>query len=202
MKKLIFSFLLCPFLLFSQEQQNTEDIVKDEKYNKGFFNLTKVSYTKVTSLEQELSGPGIGSGTVDLETDGTNAFALQTINGYFLNPYLSLGLGISLEGFISPTINTFPVFADVRVYFVDDYSSPFVFGNYGALMRLGEEFKRGNMFAVGAGYKFTVGKERRTALVTDISYSGRKMSMTDDSLKDSDNVLTTGGISIGIGVVF
>lgn len=202
MKKLIFSFLLCPFLLFSQENENTEKFVADEKYNKGFFNLTKISYTKITNLEQEIFTPGVGDSKVDLETNGTNAFALQTINGYFLNPYISLGLGISLEGFISPAINTFPIFADVRVYFENDYSSPFIFGNYGALMRLGEEFKRGNMFAIGAGYKFTVGKEKRTALVTDVSYSGRKMSMTDDSLKDSDNTLTTGGISIGIGVIF
>ncbi|MDR6969463.1 hypothetical protein J2X31_003494 [Flavobacterium arsenatis] len=202
MKKLLFSFLLFPFLLQAQENEETQEIPKDAMHNKGFFNLTKISYTKITSMEEDLSVAGVGDITNDLETDGTNAFALQTINGYFLSPYISLGVGVGLEGFISPTINTFPAYADVRVYLENDYSSPFIFADYGTLMKIGDEFRRGNMFAVGAGYKFFVGKEKRTSLVTDLSFSGRNISMTDASFKDSDRTFTTRGISLGIGVIF
>jgi len=202
MKKLIFSLLLFPFFLHAQENDETQEIPKDAMHNKGFFNLTKISYTKITSMEEDLSVGGMGDITTDLETDGTNAFALQTINGYFLSPYISLGVGVGLEGFISPTINTFPAYADVRVYLENDYSSPFIFADYGTLLKIGDEFRRGNMFAVGAGYKFFVGKEKRTSLVTDLSFSGRNISMTDASFKDSDRTLTTRGISLGIGVIF
>lgn len=202
MKKLVFSFLLFPFLLHAQENEEPQEIPKDAMHNKGFFNLTKISYTKITNLEEDLSVAGVGDITNDLETDGTNAFALQTINGYFLSPYISLGVGVGLEGFISPTINTFPAYADVRVYLENDYSSPFIFADYGTLLKIGDEFRRGNMFAVGAGYKFFVGKEKRTSLITDLSFSGRNISMTDASFKDSDRTFTTRGISLGIGVIF
>lgn len=197
MKKLIFSLLLFPFLLQAQENEEAQEIPKDAMHNQGFFNLTKISYTKITGLEQDINGLND-----DLGTGGTSAFALQTINGYFLSPYISLGLGVSLEGFISPTINTFPAYADVRVYLENDFSSPFIFANYGALLKVGDEFRRGNMFAIGAGYKFFVGKEKKTALVTDLSFSGRNISMTGESFKDSDKTLTTRGISLGIGVIF
>lgn len=202
MKKLILSLLLFPFFLHAQENQEVNEVVKDAMHNKGFFNLTKISYTKITSLEQDLIVPGVGGVTNDLGTGGTSAFALQTINGYFLSPYISLGIGVGLEGFISPTINTFPAYADVRVYLENDFSSPFIFANYGALLKMGDEFRRGNMFAIGAGYKFFVGKEKKTALVTDLSFSGRNISMTGASFKDSDETLTTTGISLGIGVIF
>ena len=202
MKKLIFSLLLFPFFLHAQENEEAKEIPKDAMHNKGFFNLTKISYTKITSMEEDISVGGMGDITTDLETDGTNAFALQTINGYFLSPYISLGVGVGLEGFISPTINTFPAYADVRVYLENDYSSPFIFADYGTLLKIGDEFRRGNMFAIGAGYKFFVGKEKRTSLVTDLSFSGRNISMTDASFKDSDRTLTTRGISLGIGVIF
>lgn len=197
MKKLIFSFLLFPFLLQAQESEEVKEVAKDEMHNKCFFNLTKISYTKVNNLEQDTGGL-----TTDLETSGTYSFALQTINGYFLSPYISLGLGAGLEGFISPTLNTFPVFADLRVYLENDYSSPFIFVDYGTLLKLGDEFKKGNMFAVGAGYKFFVGKEKKAALVTDLSFSGRNISRTDESLKDSDNKLAIRGITLGVGVIF
>lgn len=202
MKKLIFSFLLFPFLLNAQETEEAQEIPKDPMHNKGFFNLTKISYTKITDMHEDLFVPGVGELKNDLDTGGTNAFALQTINGYFLSPYISLGVGVGLEGFISPTLNTFPAYADLRVYLENDYSSPFIFANYGALLKIGDEFRRGNMFAIGAGYKFFAGKEKRTALVTDLSFSARNLSMTDESFKDSDDTLTTRGISLGIGVIF
>ncbi|RZK12381.1 MAG: hypothetical protein EOO46_03390 [Flavobacterium sp.] len=202
MKKLILSLLLFPFLVNAQDNETFKEVARDSMHNKGFFNLTKISYTKITNMQQDLTLPGLGNSTNDLETNGTNAFALQTINGYFLSPYVSLGVGVGLEGYISPTINTFPAYADVRLYLENDFSSPFIFANYGTLLKIGDEFRKGNMFAVGAGYKFFVGKEKRTALVTDLSYSGRNISMTDKSFKDSDETVTTGGISLGIGVIF
>lgn len=202
MKKLLFSFFLFPFFLQAQEIEDIDKVTDDPMHNKGFFNLTKISYTKITGLEQEVALVGGGDVTNDLETSGTHAFALQTINGYFLSPYISLGVGVGLEGFISPTLNTFPVYADLRAYLENDFSSPFIFVNYGTLLKAGDEFKKGNMFAVGAGYKFAVGKEKRTALVTDLSFSGRNISRTDDALKDSDDKLAIRGISLSVGVIF
>ena len=171
-------------------------------HNKGFFNLTKISYTKVNALEQDIFVPGEGSFSYDLKTEDATSYAIQTINGYFFNPYISLGLGLGIEGFNSPNINTLPIFADVRVYLQDDYSTPFAFLDIGGMIKASDNFNQGNMFALGAGYKFFVGEEKKISLVTDVSFSGRNISLTDEAVRTSENKLAIRGVALSFGIIF
>lgn len=191
------SFLLIPFFMNAQI-----DDTKDRMNNKGFFNITKFTYTKTTALEQDVFISGEGNFSYDLKTNNAQSFALQTINGYFFNPHFSVGLGVGLEGHKTPTLNTFPIFIDIRTYLKDDYSSPFAFLDFGGLAHFGNEFNRGNMFAIGVGYKFFPGEKRNIGLVTDISFSAKNISLTEETLKTSNNNITTRGVSLSLGIIF
>lgn len=184
--------------LFAQEEQNE----KDEMNNLGFFNITKISYTRVHFVQQQLFIPGEGSFDIELPNDKAQSFALQTINGYFVSPHLSFGLGVGMEGYTNPTFNTFPVFVDVRTYFEDDFNTTFLYLDLGTLAKISEDFKKGDVFSIGVGYKFFVGKKKKTSLIADIGYSVKSVSLTGERVRTSDDVIVVRGISLSFGVIF
>jgi hypothetical protein len=199
MKKLLFLFSLALFsqLLFSQET----DEKKDQFRNKGYFNITRFSYIGVGNIKQDLFVPTVGNSSTDLPSDDAKAFSLQTINGYFFSPYFSAGIGFGLDGYHTPDINTMPAFLDLRAYLNDDYNSAFFFLDWGTLIDAGDNFHKGNMFNIGAGYKVFVSKQKRIALMPEIGYSVKNISMTDEKVRTSDNVLNITGVHIGIGII-
>lgn len=173
---------------------------KDEYRNKGFFNITRFSYILVDNVKQDVFVPGTGNFSYDLPSNKAGAYSLQTINGYFFNPYLSAGIGVGLDGYHDPNINTFPLFAEVRAYLKDGSNSPFAYMDYGGLIKISDNFKKGNMFNIGAGYKIFVSD--RIALMPEISYSVKNISLTDEKVKTSDDTVNITGIQFGIGVIF
>jgi hypothetical protein len=183
---------------FSQEAQPN----KDEYRNKGYFNITRFSYVAVGKIKQDLFIPGEGNFSNTLPSNKSNAFSLQTINGYFISPYFSVGVGVGLDGYSNPNINTFPIFVDIRAYFKDDFNSPFVFLDFGGLAKISDNFNRGNIFNVGAGYKIFVSKKRRIALVPEIGWSAKTISLTDEKIKTSDNKVDITGVHLGLGIIF
>lgn len=197
MKQLyLFFCLFIPSLCISQEVKSNND----EYRNKGYFNITRFSYILIDNAKQDIFTPGIGNSTQDLPTDNAKAFSLQTINGYFFNPYFSAGIGVGLDGYSDPNINTFPVFVEVRAYLKDSRNTPFAFIDYGGLIKIGDNFKKGNMFNIGAGYKVFI--TDRLALMPEISYSAKNISLTDEKVKTSDDTVNISGIQFGIGVIF
>ena len=125
-----------------------------------FFNITKFSYTNIGKAELETFSEIDGVVVNDLPIDNASAFSLQTINGYFFNPYFSAGLGIVLDGYSNPNINTMPLFIDLRLYLSDQISSMYLYTDFGTLIGIENGQKRGRMFNIGAGYKLALNKKK------------------------------------------
>lgn len=196
-------FLFLSAFLFSQIviSQETETN-KDQYRNKGYFNITRFSYINVDNIKQDGFIPGEGNFSADLPQSDAKAYSLQTINGYFFSPYFSAGLGIGLDGYNNPDINTLPVFLDLRAYLSDNYNSAFVFLDYGTLVDASDNFHKGNLFNIGAGYKVFVSKKKRIALVPEIGYSVKNISLTDEKVRTSDNTLNITGVHFSLGIIF
>jgi len=199
-KLLLFSFFIISFYSFGQTENK---ISKDEYKNNGFFNITKFGYIGVTELKQELFIEGEGNVFSDLDTGKAHAWSLQTINGYFLSPSFSLGIGVGLDGYHNPDFNTLPVVLDTRFYFSDATDSFYTFLNIGPSVRIGGEnskFRKGMVFNIGAGYKFKVANN--LFLVSDIYYSHKTVSFTDEWIGTSDNIIKANGFGLSLGVIF
>lgn len=196
MKNLLFFILFCQFI-YCQEAPD-----KDKYRNSGYFNLTRFSYISADNVKQDIFVPGEGSFSYDLDSSESKAHSLQTINGYFFSPYFSAGLGLGLDGYRKPTLNTLPVFLDVRAYLNDDFNSLFIFVDYGTLVKINDNFNKGNLFNIGAGYKVALSKERRIILMPEIGYSVKNISLTDESVRTSNNAINITGILFSVGVIF
>lgn len=198
MKKIfIISILIFSCVCYSQEKDENLDF----KRNKGFFNITKFGYINVLEANLETFSPTNGVVVTDLVTDSATAFSLHTINGYFINPFLSVGIGIGLDGYRNPTYNTLPLFFDFRAYLMDEKSSPYLYFDYGTLIKIEGDKNNGSIFNIGFGYKFPINK-KRFMLLSDISYSYKSISNDGLSIRNSESWTQIKGIMIGVGVIF
>lgn len=202
MKKIFFIAAFLVFstnLLFSQKSTS----FKDTNRNSGFFNITKVSFTKTTTLKREVFIPGEGNFFGDLDTDGANTWSFQTINGFFISPTFSLGLGIGIENHDNPSFNVLPVFLDARLYLSDDAETFYTFLDIGPTIRLGggnSGLRKGVLFNFGIGYKFQASKN--LILISDIFYSHKTVSFTDEGIGTSDDIIKANGFGLSMGVIF
>jgi hypothetical protein len=184
---------------YTFSQENSKKEIKDESRNEGYFNITKLSFIKVNFAELEIFTSQSGNVVTDLTK--SEAYSLQTINGIFLNPFWSIGIGVGLDGYNNPNINTLPIFIDVRSYFTEDKDSPYLYVDGGILAKLGSvDLNKGSILNLGAGYKFFVSK--RLALVTDVSYNLKSISLTDEPFRSSSERVTVRGLTLSLGVIF
>lgn len=127
------------FPSFGQVNKPLTDRLNDEYKNEGYFNIMKFSFISVSELKQERFVPGEGGFFSELNADGAHVWSFQTINGLFISPHISLGIGIGLEGHHNPDFNTLPIFLDARVYLADDEDSLYTFLDIGSTLRIGGE---------------------------------------------------------------
>lgn len=198
---IITSTTLLFFCIFSYTQNNSSD--KDIHRNKGFFNISKLSFSKSTKIRREVFIPGEGNFFSNSDTDGSNAWSFQTINGFFLSPTISLGIGIGLENHDNPDFNVLPIFLDARAYLSDDVESLYTFLDIGPTIRLGgdnSELNKGVIFNFGVGYKFQVNE--RLFIVSDAFFSHKTVSFTDEGIGKSDDISKVNGFGLSLGVIF
>jgi len=135
------AFILCILFLL------TATLVKAQDRH-GFFNITEIGY-----------GKGIGRinyGEAGFSSNEGKLGRFRTMFGHYLNPKMSLGVGIGLDGYTGstgPRYNTMPVFADFRAYLKDTRNSPFAFVDAGHTIKIGDMFENGVFGALGLGYK-------------------------------------------------
>ncbi|WP_439153114.1 hypothetical protein [Winogradskyella sp.] len=84
--RLLFFVLFVTTSIFSQSNDN-----KDDFRNRGYFNISRIGLISINKAELETFSPQNGVVNTDISTNNTNAFSLQTINGYFFSPYFSAG---------------------------------------------------------------------------------------------------------------
>ncbi|NIK90896.1 porin family protein [Mangrovimonas sp. CR14] len=197
---LVLQFLLLSAKFYSQELQTSNDSFK----NKGFYNITRSSIIKPIKIIQIQNIEGLGTIESNPSTNRAFSYSIETITGYFLTPYFSLGLGFGFDGYQNPTFNTLPVFLDLRLYGTDDENSPYIYGNIGPSINLGggesPTFKKGMIFNFGLGYKFNV--RDSLFLVTDVFYSHKNVSLTKEWLDKSPNTIKINGIGLSVGAIF
>lgn len=189
------------FCLFSYAQDTDSD--KDTYRNQGFFNISKISFSKSNKIKQEVFISGEGNFFSDLDTAGSDTWSFQTINGFFLSPSFSLGIGIGLENHDNPDFNVLPLFLDARAYFSDDGESLYTFLDIGPTIKLdGNEsgLNKGVIFNLGIGYKFQVADN--LFLVSDAFFSHKTVSLTDEGIGKSDNIVKVNGLGLSLGVIF
>jgi hypothetical protein len=154
MKKIILLILLLTtFLSFAQNDFDKGDVNKNE----GFFNITKIGYIANTSVKQELFIEGEGNIFSELDNSESHAWSIQTINGYFISPYFSLGIAIGNDSYNN--FNTLPLLLDIRTYMSDEEDSFYAFLDIGPSLRIGgenSELRKGMVFNIGVGYKFKI----------------------------------------------
>lgn len=175
-------------------------ISKDPYKNKGYFNITK--YTRYHVNAATLYFEAADNGTTESNVKG-NAYgnSLQTINGYFLSPKFSLGLGVGLENFTEPNANTTPVFLDARYYLEDNYNSFYGYANAGVLAKLGNTFRSGGLIGAGIGYKFFIDSDKKIALMTDVGYYHRLIDIPFENNPNTSDLILN-GFQFSLGVIF
>lgn len=199
---IIFIVLIISISSFGQNKKD-DTASKDEYRNEGYFNITKLSYITTNSLKRDISIPGEGGFFSEPDASNAYAWSFQTINGYFISPQFSLGVGVGLDGHNNPNFNTFPVFLDARVYLEDEANTFYTCLDIGPTIRFGgeaETLRKGVLFNIGLGYKFKV--QNRLFLVSDIFYSHKTVSLTDEGIGVSDDTVKSNGVGISLGVIF
>ena len=200
MKNQIFIPILLIFSIYSYSQETKEKNV-DKYRNEGYFNITRFSYINVNEAKLETFSPTNGVIVTELPINKAIAYSLQTINGYFFNPYFSVGLGVGLDGYSNPTFNTLPIFLDIRGYFNDGKSSPYIYADYGTLVKVEGGKNNGSIFNIGVGYKFPLNK-KRFIILTDLSYSYKTISNDGLSIRKSESWTQIKGTMLSIGIIF
>ena len=188
----IFVILVVLFITHTSIYSQVSDSLK----NKRFFNITKLSYIDVknATLDQK------GISPININTNDAICYSLQTISGYFLNPHLSVGIGIGLDGYHKPDFNTMPLFLDIRGYFVDNRNSAFAFLDIGTLLDAGPLYRKGTMAEIGIGYKFFASSN--IAMIASINGSFKGLSLTNEGYKTSDRTVVLRGIGVSVGFIF
>lgn len=160
---------------------------------KKLFGLVKIGYAKPLELDLQRRGE-----TVDISNSKAEIFSLNVVGGYYIMPKLSIGLGAGLDGLHMPSSNTFPLYGDIRYYMEEQGNSFYGVLNYGKTLRLSENFRNGNMFRIGFGYKFYTGK---VCWIAAINYGKYTLSLDKNPPRKSVAKYTYGqvlGLSLGI----
>ncbi|ANH83982.1 hypothetical protein A8C56_15480 [Niabella ginsenosidivorans] len=143
------------------------------KQEKGYFNITTpVEIQVMSSIDSTM----LANGTARMKS----GFEVNTINGYFINPSFSIGLGIGVQFSnykyypypghendnikkSGPGIVSLPLFADFRYYPRDAVSTPLfiIDAGYAPVLSTRNKDDRqfldgGALFKIGAGYKLYI----------------------------------------------
>ncbi len=88
---------------------------------------------------------------------------------------------------------------DLRVFFNDDLASPYLYTDYGTLAKVEGGKNNGTIFNVGIGYKIPI--KNRFIILTDISYSYKKISNDGLSIRKSENWTQIKGVMLSLGII-
>ncbi len=150
------------FLLVFSFSYSSNIVKNDEKRNESFFSSIELGVYKGLGLYTDYP--------VDISGDNAYSKSLRLVLGYFLNPYLSTGVGFGADRYENPGANTFPLFLDVKGYLKNSKNTPFVFFDIGKTVVFSSQAQEsGNFFDGGLGYKFFIGN--KTCLNAKVGYN-------------------------------
>lgn len=135
----IFVFTQQEIKQITQEETVSVRPVRAPKKN-GYSNTTEFGFL-------------VGQGTWNTEA----AFNLSVINGYRLNQYVTVGVGMAFNAYYQADTYLFPMYADVRGDLLSSWITPFYYANLGYGFRsFGNNFENqqgGILYGLGVGVK-------------------------------------------------
>lgn len=197
MKNLMYTQKFWVFTLFL-----VGTVAQSQDDKKGFFNLTRLGYHNITSVERSVATSGLGTTATDLPTSGSYVGSLNNITGYFITNRLSLGLGFGLDGMHNPNLNSLPVFLDVRGYLAKSDNSLYGYLNVGPNIDPGIKnavFQTGATVNLGVGYQLEISDQ---LFQIDLAYNGKNLIAPMTSSSSSEVSTRTNAFSLNIGIIF
>jgi len=149
-------------------EKMTKEQVKSSKNNNTNLNNDEIKHSGYTNITEMNFGLGLGQYSSDY------SFGIQTINGYLFNPYFSMGIGIGVDRYKNVTF--VPLFADLRVNFLQTNVTPFLSGGIGYSLGTDKVNKGGLLVNPALGVKFFVSS--KAALNFSIGYRLQENSFT------------------------
>ena len=152
----------------------------------------KVGYKGLVEL-----GYQIGTGDF-----GLDRIKLNIINGYQINPYISMGVGTGMRYYHEEEIALIPIFADIRVNFVQSYVSPYLSIGVGYSLDATYDFKgAGSMInpTIGANFKVSDTSMLNVGFGYEIQKLDYYITLDGWSYRGSVN---SGALSVIIGISF
>jgi len=132
----------------SGKAQKVEPPKKLTRKTSGYINILEWGFARsFTESESDYDYNGQGypfESHFDRINNGPS-LGIQDINGYLLNPYFSVGVGIGMQAY--QELFLVPLFLDLRINFMDTKLTPF------AAIDLGHSFTRQQFFGIETSYQ-------------------------------------------------
>ncbi len=171
-----------------------------ESKNHGYFNLTRGSIHNVHRADEDYFEPGVGSFSNSVVESNSIAFGIENINGWFISPYFSAGIGVGYNYYHSPDFNTFPVYLDLRAYFSESRNSFYANFEIGTLLRFDKDYTRGQVVNLGIGYKLVISKQ--LDMLIGITTNSKMFNLSGFSNPDPIHGFTINSVSLDLGILF
>jgi len=120
----LLSFVLVTTLVFAQS--NYQDVIYSKKKETYWVRGNNSSTKTTVGLQSGYKGIVELGYLVGVGDYGMDRLKLDIINGYQINPYFSLGIGIGLRYYFDREKVLMPLFADFRVNFINKNVSPYL----------------------------------------------------------------------------
>ncbi|OQX96649.1 MAG: hypothetical protein B6I20_14200 [Bacteroidetes bacterium 4572_117] len=169
--------------------------------NKGYFNLSGISYYGITRMEEDYLKDGIDNLVTKHPTNHTHGVSVQTVNGWFLGPYVSAGIGVGYDYYSKPKLSTFPIFFDLRIYLSNGRNSFFLYGDIGTVLGSTKTYYiKSGIFTAGLGYKFFIGDKH--SLTASIGLDGKSFAKSAYQPPNPVHAFVINSTIISIGYLF
>lgn len=122
----------------------------------------------------------------------SNNSSLINLNGLFFNNSVgyqfdrksSLGLNIEYDHFIDQNLNFLPVYLDFTYNIFDFDDQVFIRGAYGKMLNLGNDFEKGSLYKIGAGYRIYDSNFKNSGLI-GFDFSRRRFDFREEQTLSS-----------------
>lgn len=150
-----------PVYQMNEIEKLTREPFGDKNKNSTHSKL-KTGYVGIVEL-------GVGSGSLyDID-----ALKLNIINGYWINPYFSLGLGTGLRLHYRPDYVLIPIFADFRAILIDKPIAPYLSLGVGYSFEATNDNFAGNGFMLNSAIGLSLNKFKKASIHIGIGYDSQ-----------------------------
>ncbi|MBB2148275.1 hypothetical protein [Pedobacter gandavensis] len=153
---------------------------------RGYFNKTKVGFLPGLN-DQDQRG---------FKQRGTE---ITNVNGYFVSPQFTVGIGLGIVAYVNPTITTIPIFIHAEYDLKNGKSVPYLFGGTGYSFSTANLTTGGLMAESGLGWRIPA--SNRTSISPELGYRYQrvKYKFIGSSGYAKDNISS---LSIGASLRF